>query len=168
MSEGQRTGPPPVGTAVWPPPACPRVLEDGRAGDAVWAAVLDLDHLKKFNGHNGHVMGDDVIRRLGGYLLTSGPEVVRSGGGEFTLLFADADEEQAVDTCERIRLWVESSLSPPQAADCGTRGCRGPTMLTVSIGIARASDPDSGHVRERALDAMYAAKLAGGNTVVVG
>ena len=73
--------------------------------------LLDLDRFKQINDTHGHVVGDEVLRRVGHALRsTTRPYdlAARYGGDEFALVVVGAAEEQAyeiaVRTVERIAL----------------------------------------------------------------
>lgn len=70
------------------------------SGDAV--VLLDFDHFKEVNDTRGHLAGDEVLRRFGGYLLASMREidmVARYGGEEFLLVLrgVGSDGQGAVE-----------------------------------------------------------------------
>lgn len=70
------------------------------SGDAV--VLLDFDHFKQVNDTRGHLAGDEILRRFGGYLLASMREidmVARYGGEEFLLVLrgVGSDGQGAVE-----------------------------------------------------------------------
>lgn len=124
---------------------------------------LDLDHFKSLNDRLGHSGGDDV--------LVSFVEVVstcirptdflfRIGGEEFCCLLPHTGIEQAHRVAERIRHQFETKTVEVAGV---------PVKTTVSLGIA--STEAFGHsldlLMRRADMAVYAAKRAGRNRVVV-
>jgi diguanylate cyclase (GGDEF)-like protein/PAS domain S-box-containing protein len=72
-----------------------------------WAVVnIDLDHFKRINDTHGHERGDQVLAEFARFLrerVRSTDAVVRSGGDEFLLLLARADEAVAEQTTMRLR-----------------------------------------------------------------
>jgi diguanylate cyclase (GGDEF)-like protein/PAS domain S-box-containing protein len=126
--------------------------------------VIDADHFKAINDRHGHLAGDLVLRALGRLLLEevrATDLVCRWGGEEFVAVLVGTDLDGARRAAERM---VERCASHDVAHDRGT------LRVTVSIGVT-ACAPDEHDVErivERADRAMYAAKQAGRNTVVVG
>jgi len=142
-----------------------RELHRGRRGKSPLCVVmLDLDNFKPFNDSHGHDAGDSLLRELAHLLrdkLRKSDISCRYGGDEFVLVLPDsslADTEQRV---EQIRALVQE-LPIQNGAP------RGDT-ITVSAGIAGAPEHGStaAELLQAADNAMYAAKHAGGNRVVV-
>jgi diguanylate cyclase (GGDEF)-like protein len=81
----------------------------------------------------------------------------RMGGEEFCVLLPGASSDAAAVIAERVRVAVEA-VSVPGEDQLPTG------RLTVSVGVADATEPDAAI---RAADrALYAAKAAGRNRVV--
>ncbi|HVS66411.1 MAG TPA: GGDEF domain-containing protein [Thermoanaerobaculia bacterium] len=141
-------------------------------------AIVDIDHFKSFNDRHGHDVGDQVLRRVAGELRTvSGSGAYRHGGEEFVLVFARAGPAEAEQALERLRRQISARRFTVRAAD---RPRRRPASLkpaagqqqrkiTVSIGLAgsRPGDRSALAVLERADQALYRAKRAGRNRLVV-
>ena len=142
-----------------------RELHRARRGNSpLCLAMLDLDDFKLFNDKFGHDAGDSLLRGLGRLLrenLRKSDISCRYGGEEFVLVLPDsslADAEQRVD---QLRVLIKELQI--QHGD----QLLGP--LTVSAGLAQA-DGHSANPSEllRAADeALYAAKNAGRDRVVV-
>lgn len=123
-------------------------------------AILDLDGFKGINDQFGHIVGDELLRRVAGRLQTAippGSSVARLGGDEFGILFLDMRErEQAIKAIEAVR-W---SLDAPFSAG-------GHEQLLVAVSIGMSLTPDDGlHVDDlirRADLALYEAKRLGKN-----
>jgi diguanylate cyclase (GGDEF)-like protein/PAS domain S-box-containing protein len=126
--------------------------------------VIDADHFKAINDRHGHLAGDLVLRELGRLLVAEVREtdlVCRWGGEEFVALLVGTDPDGARRAAERM---VARCAGHDVVHDGGT------LRVTVSIGVTAcaADEHDFARIVERADRAMYAAKQAGRNTVVVG
>jgi len=136
-----------------------------RAGSTVSLLALDLDHFKNVNDNYGHIAGDAVLREFGALLKQTargGDMVARTGGEEFTMLLPDTDPDGALHTATRICDTVRSH----QFMVNGKR-----LYLTISVGLVSmarvGSDAASANLKERADEALYAAKRAGRDRVRV-
>jgi diguanylate cyclase (GGDEF)-like protein len=122
--------------------------------------MVDVDNFKVFNDEYGHIAGDRVLVAVAEALrefLRPTDLIARFGGDEFAVLLPDLRVNQARQTAERIRQQV-AALSPTSLT----------TAITISIGIAdRADDDDVATLVQRADAALYDAKDAGRNRVVV-
>lgn len=126
-------------------------------------ALVDVDHFKAVNDTRGHPAGDAVLVAVAEAMvrnLRPGDFVARYGGEEFVVVSTggpEAVEGLAARLRERIRSqeirWHDESIS-----------------VTVSIGVAPVGPADAGvdTVLKRADGALYAAKAAGRDRVVIG
>ncbi len=125
-------------------------------------AIFDLDHFKDVNDTYGHLVGDQVLRRVADTLRASlrGHDVLgRYGGEEFALLMPGADASAAVAGTERARRAVGER---PIGA--------GPLSIPITVGAGVAAYGVNGSDWEsllRSADAaLYEAKRGGRNRVV--
>ena len=126
-------------------------------------AMIDVDHFKSFNDMEGHVYGDEALRKLAQHFtanLRKTDILGRYGGEEFVVLMPETRLQNAKEICDRLRMALENS--PFQ-------GKAGPAYITVSIGIAGfPGDGDSSESLIQAADqALYRAKQDGRNRVIV-
>lgn len=127
-------------------------------GEHVYVVLmLDIDHFKSVNDTYGHAEGDLVLQRVARNLhegLRVGDIVARWGGEEFCVLLP------------RTRLAEGQSLAERITRDIATGGT---PRITVSIGVAeaRAQVENMDEVIRRADAALYRAKDAGRNRVVL-
>lgn len=133
--------------------------------DPLSLIIFDIDFFKVFNDLNGHLLGNEVLMKLGNVIseaLRPGDFSFRFGGEEFVVLLPKTPLEDAVEISEKIRKMVEETKFPGEESQPnGT--------LTVSIGTACTDYPSissKNELIEAADKALYRAKNAGKNTVV--
>ena len=121
--------------------------------------LIDVDNFKGINDRWGHGAGDAVLRRLSALLRTTVrlPDLVaRYGGEEFVVLLPETGAQAALGFCRRLmeRMAAETWDHEP---------------VTVSIGLAALQDTllNGFQLVTMADEALYAAKRAGKNRVVV-
>lgn len=134
-----------------------------RYGHSYCVALCDIDHFKAYNDSEGHLQGDEVLRRVAETIAVTsrdGDTTYRYGGEEILVILPEQSLETAAIAVERMRREVEALAIPhPGNAASG--------MVTISAGIA-AFDPEdaSGDRLLRAADAaLYVAKEAGRNRI---
>ncbi len=135
---------------------------DAGLGRGLAVLLIDLDKFKDVNDTYGHAHGDEVLRIVSARLssLTRPSDTLaRTGGDEFVVLCPNTDAVAAVAVGERI----VRVLCEPVAAHGAV------VSIGASIGVAHTGAPteESDHLLIEADRAMYAAKEAGGNCVVV-
>lgn len=148
--------------------ALARELRRAQRVDGPLALLLfDIDSFKPYNDHFGHQEGDacliKVAQEIAGFLKRPADLAARYGGEEFAAILPDTTLEQAHAMAERIRAHIEG-LGLPQAPAAHQR------HVTLSIGVAayaRTRLNDAAALIEAADQALYAAKRAGRNRVVV-
>ncbi|HEY6130614.1 MAG TPA: GGDEF domain-containing protein [Halioglobus sp.] len=138
-----------------------------RSGSELSMILLDVDYFKNYNDKYGHPAGDEVLRKLAGIMLDAsnraGELVARYGGEEFILLLPGASAASALRTAERLReMIVQARISHASSAVAD--------HITVSQGLITVR-PDGEYqpadLIRRADKALYSAKGAGRNTIVV-
>lgn len=126
-------------------------------------AVIDIDHFKKINDQHGHEVGDLALRHVADRLRSACRATdlaARQGGEEFVVLLGIAPGDDVAALGERLRAAVEAASLVVHALEL---------RMTVSIGVTAVCDADRGldELLRRADRALYAAKHAGRNRVVV-
>lgn len=129
--------------------------------------LMDIDSFKAYNDHFGHQQGDTclttVAQALAAVLKRPADVAARYGGEEFAAILPDTSAEQARGVANGLREHV-ASLALPHAP-VAARG-----HVTLSIGVA-SFDKDrlseAGPLIEAADKALYAAKRAGRDCVIV-
>jgi diguanylate cyclase (GGDEF)-like protein len=125
-------------------------------------ALADLDLLRDINNRHGHLVGDQLIRRVADAIRGALREYdlpARFGGDEFAVLMPETSLSEAITVAERIRRGVEAI--EVRLAD-GT-----PVSASVSIGVALfpAHGRTSSDLLAAADRAVYQAKALGRNRV---
>ena len=126
-------------------------------------AMIDVDHFKQYNDHNGHPAGDEVLRRVARLIAAATRRtdlVARYGGEEFCVVLSGADRRQALQHAERLRRVIAEEEFPHGGAQPLGR-------VSISVGVATFPD-DAGGVKalfEAADQALYRAKQEGRNRV---
>lgn len=125
-------------------------------------AMIDVDHFKSVNDRFSHLIGDEVLRRLGGLLQLHARQLdlpARYGGEEFAMVLVDVDRATASAVCERLRTAIETE--PWSALNAELH-------VTVSIGVVHSheavGEPEA--LLSMADQRLYAAKRTGRNRVV--
>lgn len=121
--------------------------------------MLDLDHFKQINDKLGHAAGDDVLRafsRVINAILRESDLIGRIGGEEFVVIMPETDIVAAREISERMRVAINTI-----STRIGS--------LSASLGIAvwKGAPESMQKLLKRADSAMYAAKKAGRNRIVV-
>jgi diguanylate cyclase (GGDEF)-like protein len=136
-----------------------------RAGSGVGLFIVDVDHFKSINDRYGHPAGDRALGEIASRLQSatrSEDVLARYGGEEFALLAPRLSVDDLPRVAERLR---EEVASRPIAVTDDVW-----VAVTVSVGAAcyplHAADEDA--LISVADSALYAAKAAGRNRIVVG
>lgn len=124
--------------------------------------MVDLDHFKPINDEGGHLLGDDLLRRLADLFrgaVRQSDTVARLGGDEFAILLPACGLERAETLAETLRGRVQALKVEHDGRAYG---------VTVCIGLTPVSPGDNGprEVMSRADEGCYIAKSRGRNAVV--
>ena len=134
-----------------------------RYGSQLAVVMLDIDYFKKINDRYGHATGDEVLKKLVDCCLQElrATDIFgRFGGEEFAAVLIETDRTTALETCNRLLQQI-SKLKINTADQT--------LNVTVSIGLTMRSAEDISidPLLKRADDALYQAKEAGRNRVVL-
>lgn len=139
--------------------------ESARKGEALAAAMIDIDHFKAYNDRYGHPAGDDCLRLVARTLEECLERPIdlaaRYGGEEFLVLLPGTGQEGAAVVAERIRSAIEARALPHSES-------RVADHVTVSVGYAslRPQPGQEASLLVGAADrALYAAKQRGRNRI---
>jgi diguanylate cyclase (GGDEF)-like protein len=125
----------------------------------IMVLLVDIDHFKHVNDTYGHDVGDMILRegvdRVKSF-VTQKDIIGRWGGEEFIMISPYSSKEKAIEVAELIRSKVEE-------LDFEVAG-----HITLSGGVTILRRDDTvDSVFKRVDDALYEAKHAGKNRVVV-
>ena len=131
---------------------------EGARGRRFAVLMVDLDDFKRVNDTQGHLCGDELLKRVAHALsgrVRSTDLVARYGGEEFCILLSDVDAEAAADVADELRK-VVASIDRPVA-------------ITASFGVCAYSlrNATVDALLEGADQALYRAKREGRNRVVL-
>lgn len=136
-----------------------------RAGGSLAVFIVDVDRFKSINDRYGHPAGDRALTEIACRLRAGarrGDLLARYGGEEFALLVPGARAGDLTVIAERLRCLV--SGEPVTLASDG--------WIAVTVSVGAASYPGHGGCPEELIAtadrALYAAKAAGRNNVVIG
>ena len=135
-----------------------------RYGGELSVFMMDLDHFKAINDQHGHHVGDLVLRKVVQVCretLREEDAIGRVGGEEFAVLLPQTGRQTALEVAER--------LCHALAAAEVRLDDKPPLRFTASLGVATLAPDDPGMdvVLDRADKALYQAKHAGRNRVIV-
>ncbi|MBY0371900.1 diguanylate cyclase [bacterium] len=129
----------------------------------ITVALYDVDHFKAFNDMEGHLCGDEALKKIAAVLssnLRKTDFLARYGGEEFLILMPETSLAAGHEIALRLRQAVENTVF---------RGKTDQAYLTISGGVA--AYPKHGHgskaLVEAADQALYSAKEQGRNRIVV-
>jgi two-component system, cell cycle response regulator len=128
--------------------------------------LCDIDCFKLYNDTYGHLAGDEVLKKVAEVIsgnLRAGDTAYRYGGEEFLTILPEQTLESATPAAERLRRSVEGLAITHE-----TR--MPPGVVTISVGLATFSQGEKRSFEEllkKADDALYAAKEAGRNRIMV-
>jgi diguanylate cyclase (GGDEF)-like protein len=126
--------------------------------------MLDIDHFKAFNDGFGHAAGDQMLRAIGGLVMSrlrAGDIACRFGGEELVMILPEASAEAATHRAEDLRASAKKLEVKHLDTPLG--------QVTISIGVAvyPANGATWQQVLAAADAALYKAKQDGRDRVVV-
>lgn len=140
-------------------------LSSRRKNSPSYACILlDIDEFKNINDKYGHLAGDLVLQDTARILMETKrmhDVAARFGGDEFIVLMEQVSSADVLEIAERIRVEVESHAFKFNDQEIRT---------TISMGlttVATGEEKNSHEVIHEADKALYEAKNAGGNRIIV-
>lgn len=136
------------------------IAKSDRLNNNIAFVMLDIDHFKSINDTYGHMIGDEILRKISAMIVETvriGDIVGRYGGEEFSIVLSDISEEAVLDVCERIRRNVEQHIFKVDGKNI---------KITVSVGVCiknQQSKVSKNDIIKNADKALYEAKRSGRN-----
>lgn len=132
-----------------------------RYGEVFSIILLDIDYFKYFNDTYGHLLGDEILKKIAYLLKTNIRQsdiVSRYGGEEFIILLPKTDRDGASSIAEKLRNLVEKDLAMDSRGE----------KITITAGVANY--PEDGKTVEEIIATadklLYIGKESGRNKVV--
>lgn len=140
-----------------------KVLLTSKNQSEITVLLGDIDNFKRINDEYGHVVGDQVLMKIGEVLQSSIPKSVgssfRYGGEEFAILFHTANRDQIVHLIKNVYTKLQDATFTSDS---------GPFSVTMSFGLYSQSKVKNNHVDlvRKADDLLYTAKKQGKNQAI--
>jgi len=131
--------------------------------------MIDVDYFKKINDTHGHIAGDCILKQLAQLITNELREydiASRYGGEEFCILLPATTLEEAAYVAQRLRKATEIyNFDVTEAKLHGIDTLH----ITISIGVSifDSKTDDGVDLYKKADEALYNAKKAGRNRVVI-
>jgi diguanylate cyclase (GGDEF)-like protein len=141
--------------------------ESCRSGQPLSLIMIDVDHFKQYNDLHGHPQGDRCLQLVARAVESAARRpldfVARYGGEEMVMVLPNTDAAGALAVAELARSTVEAL----QISHSGSPHRK----VSVSVGVACRTFDKVGQTMQvlvkRADEALYQAKAAGRNQVVI-
>jgi len=135
--------------------------------------MIDIDNFKSINDMFGHLVGDEVLRRLARVLqgnLRKVDLIARYGGEEFGILLPETDKSRAFIVAERVRARIEEEFTEvgniKQIIGDKLSDKKGLFKVRISIGVSSyRPNVEKNQLIKEADEALYRAKAQGKNRV---
>ncbi len=87
------------------------IVRSSRFGDVFSLLMIDLDFFKSYNDINGHLYGDNILKRVGEVIKSNSRAIdvaARYGGDEFAVILPQTSIDEGLKIAERLRSAMES------------------------------------------------------------
>ncbi len=115
-----------------------------QSGTACTLLLIDLDAFKKVNDEHGHLVGDQLLQKVGNLLKESSREVDlvgRYGGDEFVIMLPNTNSQEA----DKVKDRILNRCSEHVVSHSGQ-------MIVPSLSIGKASYPEDGKTIEALIE----------------
>lgn len=139
-------------------------LEEFYENEDFCVAMIDVDYFKTINDNYGHLVGDEVLKRISDICKASLPSnsiFGRYGGEEFIIFFKQRKIDEILILLENLRLKIEEAVYSYEGIEN--------FKVTISTGLAakKPSHIDLNNVIDAADKALYKAKKSGRNCIIM-
>jgi len=140
------------------------VLRAKRYKRPLTAIMIDIDYFKSYNDINGHILGDEVLKKVAVLLernIRKADILARFGGEEFVVLLPEIDKEHSYQVAEKLRRTIENNSFPEERKLPNKK-------ITISLGVSTLLEDtySAQELLDFADKALYEAKRLGKNMVV--
>ncbi|TYC75927.1 diguanylate cyclase [Stappia sp. BW2] len=125
------------------------------------AVMIDIDKFKQINDLYGHATGDEVLRKFADTVsgaLRSVDIFGRVGGEEFCMILHNAELDDAMLVCERLRERI--------IAECQLDIVKQTVTCSMGLAVVAREDLEFSTLMQKADTALYEAKSTGRNKCV--
>lgn len=140
------------------------IYRAGRKQTRIGIIMADVDHFKKFNDLHGHAAGDLILVDLANFFrwrMRKGDVVCRYGGEEFALILPDSSLEDTGQRAAELKDAVKGLRVSYGGLELG------PVTLSMGVSAFPVSGDSPRELLRAADEALYKAKQAGRDRVVV-
>ncbi len=136
-----------------------------RFGKPFSVIMFDIDHFKNYNDANGHVKGDELLKKMARLIeehTRRTDTAARYGGEEFFIILPGLEKNEAASIAEKMQQLIERHRFYNQKGQPNKN-------LTISTGVATFPQDanDLRNLIENVDKALYKAKRSGRNQVVI-
>jgi diguanylate cyclase (GGDEF)-like protein len=123
--------------------------------------LIDIDDFKYVNDTYGHLIGDQVLKRVALVLkasLRKNDKIARWGGEEFAILLEDTSLENGLHIAEKLSAAIKTDVQIQEMIEK-------PLTLSMGVGALKSSDSQDGLI-QKVDKALYRAKEQGKDSIV--
>lgn len=153
------------------------IVSNKRSGHISALLFLDLDNFKPLNDTHGHALGDLLLIEVANRIkkcIRESDVVARFGGDEFVVVLHDLGDNKvlAIDYAQTVAEKIRATLAEPYFLSQNEKESDAALIehhCTSSIGVILfgADESDQNKLIKQADDAMYQAKEAGRNQIIM-
>ncbi len=127
--------------------------------------LMDLDHFKQLNDEHGHLLGDEVLKKVSECfreMIRDVDVACRYGGEEFAVLLPETERLGAFVVADRLRERIACDFARER-----TGGKHAPVTISGGIAVFPTDGREISLLFERADEGLYEAKREGRNRITL-